>query len=407
MLRDTYLGVLRQPGFRRLLAGLGISYLGDGMSAVVIAWLALTLAAPGQEGAVTAAALAAYSLPAVIGALTLSRWLGGLPSRRLVIGNALLRATMLGTAAALHLAGELRPWSYVVLLALSSLLAAWGQAGIYSLVGALIPAEGRLAANSLVNTALNTAIVLGPPAAGLLVAAVNPGVALALDAVSFLALALAVRGITVTAVEPSTEDGRRSGLRLLVRRPELLALALVTAGFWFLYGPVEVALPIHIDAGGGSARLLGAYWAAFGIGAIVGGLLGGLLRTQRTWPFVIAVVIAWGGILLPFGFGAPTGLTVAMFAVGGLVYGPFPAFITTAFQNATPPGELSTVLAAKGALTGPATPLGMIAGGVMVTAWGGSWTLFASGAATIALALAVAAWRMLPLRRPAPETQPA
>lgn len=393
MLRDTYLGALRRPGFRRLLGGLGVSYLGDGMSAVVIAWLALTLATPGTEGTVTAAALAAYSLPAVIGAIAFSRRLGGVGSRRLVIANALLRATMLGTAAALHLTGLLRPWSYVTLLALSSLLSAWGQAGIYSLIGALIPAEGRLAANALANTALNTAIVLGPPLAGLLVSVIDPAVALGLDALTFVVLAVVVRSLrTATPVASSGPGERGPGLRLLLRRPELLALALVTAAFWFLYGPVEVALPIHVDATTGSARVLGAYWSAFGIGAIAGGLLGGLVLA-RTWPFVIAVIAVWGAVLLPFGLGAPTWLTLCAFAVGGLAYGPFPAFVTTAFQNATSPGELATVLAAKGALTGPATPLGMIAGGVLVTAIGAPWTLFASGAATIGLALAVLAWR--------------
>lgn len=42
-----YWPVLSHPVVRRLLPGYGLSALGDGMSAVAIAWLALRLAPPG------------------------------------------------------------------------------------------------------------------------------------------------------------------------------------------------------------------------------------------------------------------------------------------------------------------------------------------------------------------------
>ena len=63
--------VVRQPVLRRVLPGLAVSALGDGMSMVAVAWLAVQIAPPGREGVWTGLAVAAYSLPATVGAATL------------------------------------------------------------------------------------------------------------------------------------------------------------------------------------------------------------------------------------------------------------------------------------------------------------------------------------------------
>src|SRR5256885_12838280 len=96
------------------------------MSAVAIAWLAVTLAPPGSRGLWVGAAVAAYSVPGAIGAVALRRWLSGRHGARLVIVNAVLRAGALGLVGGLALAGRLDLPAYVALLGVSSLLSAWG-----------------------------------------------------------------------------------------------------------------------------------------------------------------------------------------------------------------------------------------------------------------------------------------
>ena len=68
---ETYRVLLRAPDARRLLSGLGVSSLGDGMSTVTIAWLAVRTAPAGKVGLFVGLALAAYTLPSAVGALTL------------------------------------------------------------------------------------------------------------------------------------------------------------------------------------------------------------------------------------------------------------------------------------------------------------------------------------------------
>src|SRR5213078_4192802 len=60
---SPYYPALVHPVFRRILPGAAASALGDGMSAVAIAWLALKLAPPSSRGLWVGAAVAAYTLP--------------------------------------------------------------------------------------------------------------------------------------------------------------------------------------------------------------------------------------------------------------------------------------------------------------------------------------------------------
>jgi hypothetical protein len=58
----VYRRLLRERRTRRFLAGMGASSLGDGMSTVTIAWLAVRIAA-GNLGLFVGLAIAAYTLP--------------------------------------------------------------------------------------------------------------------------------------------------------------------------------------------------------------------------------------------------------------------------------------------------------------------------------------------------------
>jgi hypothetical protein len=106
---------------------------------------------------------------------------------------------------------------------------------------------------------------------------------------------------------------------------------------------------------------------------------------------VAGIIVGWGAALLPLGLTDAIVPGLAGLAVGGLIYGPFIAISTSLFQGATPPAALSRVLAARAALTAPATALGTLAGGPLVTAIGGRPTLLLSALLTITLGVAVAA----------------
>lgn len=388
----------RHPALRWILPAQLVSALGDGMSMVAVAWLAVQIAPDGQAGVWTGLAVAAYALPAPLGAALLAPLMRRLRAAQLVAADASVRAVTLGTVAVLAVTGLLDPVVFVALLAVSSLLHAWGSAGVYTLVAELLPEDDRVTSNALLSTFAQSAFVVGPALAGGLTALTGPGWVIGVDAASFAVLAaaawtLAARqaATTATTADPSGAPAT-SGWRAILDRPRLLGLLAVTCVFFFLYGPVEVALPVHVAHGlHGSPGLLGLYWTAFGIGATLGSLGAVLLRHLPPWRVVVAVIVGWGAALLPLGLTDAVVPGLIGFAAGGLIYGPFTAISTALFQRGTPPHVLSRVLAARSALTTPATGLGTLVGGPIVTAVGGRTTLLISALLTIALGLSVAA----------------
>jgi MFS family permease len=392
----VYRRLLRDPPTRRLLAGLAVSSLGDGMSTVTIAWLAVRVAPPTALGAYVGLALAAYTLPGVIGALAFTRLVRHRPARALVLIHCVLRTGFLGAIALLWAIDALTPPAYVVLLVGSSLMAAWGNAGEYTMLSELGGPDARLAVNSLASAQVSLAVIVGPALAGLLIAEVGPGWLVALDAASFAILGIQAWRTTpggFATQQPVDTHVVESGFRLLRRRRDLLALTAVTWLFFFLYGPVEAALPVYVarDLHAGSA-VLGVYWTAFGVGALAATLIAGTFRGHNVRRITLWIVVGWGVCLIPFAF-APVEVTVACFALGGLIYGPFIPVTYAQFQSATTTANLPAVLAARSALVMGATPLGTAIGGLLVGGFGAPDTLAASGVATVALAAAATvAW---------------
>ena len=393
--------VLGPPQLRRVMPAMLLSAIGDGMSVVAVAWLAVRIAPAGQAGVWTGLAVAAYALPATAGAAALSRLVRGLRGTTLVALDATLRAVALGTVAALAISGTLVPAVYVILLAGSSLLHAWGNAGAYTLIAEHVPVEDRVTGNALLSTFTQASYVVGPALAGGLSAWAGPGWAIAADAASFAVLAVTCATVAAsagaaTAAGPSTSGAVQAGVATSSRKAilgdrRLTGLLAVTCVFFFLYGPVEVALPVHVAHElRGSAALLGTFWATFGLGAIAGGLSAGMLRHRPLWTLVAAIIAGWGAALLPLGLTDSVPFGLLGFGLGGVVYGPFNAICTELFQRSSPPHLLSRVLATRTALTLPSTALGTLIGGPIVTVIGGRQTMLASALTTIALGVVVA-----------------
>ncbi|MFJ8469696.1 MFS transporter [Streptomyces swartbergensis] len=369
LMPGPYRSLFADRTFRRLMPVFALSDLGDGMTVVAVAWLALALGPEGGQGALAGVAVAAYVLPGALGALVLGRWMRRLPAQRLLVADSALRAVLLGAVPVAHVAGGLTPAVYVGLLGASSLLHAWGKAGKHALFAPLLSDDQRLAANSVLSTSLWSATIAGPALAGLLVGVVSPAWIIGLDAATFAVLAFQAARITLPRSPASgpVAGGTRQGLSILRRQPELLGLLVVTWVFNLAFGPVEVALPLfvsaNLDAGAG---LLGAYWAAFGIGAVIGALALGAARRLPLWPAMLGIIAGHGVGMLPFAITYTALPSLIGFAFAGLLYGPYSALSFTLIQDRAPADLLTTVLAARSAVLLTASPLGAALGGFLL-----------------------------------------
>ncbi|MEU8158456.1 MFS transporter [Micromonospora sp. NPDC048986] len=392
---SPYWPVVSHPQLRRVLPGLAVSALGDGLAVVAVTWLAIQLVPHHQQGTWIALAMAAYTLPSAAGTVVFGRWLRGRSGAQLAGWDAILRASALGAIPLAHLTGALSVWLYVFLLAASALLHSWGSAGRFTLIAELLPQRHHLPANAVLASIAGFATIVGPPLAGLLIAWVGPVWVIAIDAATFAVLALTYRLALPANGGPTRDESgasRTAGFAVIRQSPALLGLLVLSLGFFFLFGPVYVAMPIHItDDLHASATLFGAYYAAFGVGGLAGGLVAGYLRGWPLRTTTIGIVVAFGVALLPLGLGVPVGVSLPAFALAGFIWAPYMSTSMALFQRSTSVAQLPAVLAANGAVLVLAVPLGTMLGGPLVGAIGARPTLLLCALAIVALGLTVGA----------------
>ncbi|MEV7415660.1 MFS transporter [Streptomyces sp. NPDC089919] len=403
MRSSPYWPVISHPTLRRVLPGVAVSSLGDGMAVVAVSWLAIQLAPASVRGAWVAMAAAAYTLSGAVGALLLRRFVQHRPPAQLVCWDAALRAAALGAVPVLYTFGALGIEGYVALLAVSSVLHSWGQAGVYTLIARVLPERDHLAGNAVLSGVGSVATVVGPPLATLLIGCGGAATVLAVDAATFLVLAATFLVVPKGSV-PEPEAGtasRSAGFAVIRRSPALSGLLALTFAFFFLFGPVYVALPLHVsDDLGSSAGGLAAFYTAFGIGAVLGSVLTGFLNRWRLWPATAGIVIGFGVLMLPLGLGAPTGVSIVCFGLAGLLWPPYSSLSTALFQRSAPGALLPQALAASSAVRVLSVPLGIALGGPLTAGLGAVGTLRLSGAGIVVVGLVAAcAWGLRAARR--------
>ncbi|WP_143447647.1 MFS transporter [Kineosporia sp. R_H_3] len=404
---SPYAAVLRSPALRRLLPGLALSAVGDGMRIVALSWLALDLAPPGRGATWVAVCSASAVLPGLVVALLGSRPLGRLAAVTLGTADALLHAVALGAVPALAAAGLLDVRGLAVLLGVASLLGPWGSAARYTLLAQVLPDDDRVAGNALLSTVTELGTLVGPAVAAVLIAASGPVSAFAVDAATFVALAVAYRAarrlVPPPDGAPAQAPGERpvpTGAGAVLRLPAVTGVLALTFVFFALYGPVEVALPVHVhEELGAPVSVLSAYVVAFGVGAVLGGVTAGWLGRLPLWPLTTGIVVGWGLCLLPLGLGLPRPVSLAAFALGAFVYAPYLAVTTGLIQRLSPPALLPRVLALRSAFLGFSVPLGAVLAGPVVVAVGARPTILGAAVATVAVGLAAAVLALRVSRR--------
>jgi predicted MFS family arabinose efflux permease len=230
-------------------------------------------------------------------------------------------------------------------------------------------------ANAAYAAIFRSAILLGPPLAGLLIAALGTSVVFWIDAATFAVSALLV-GLAAPAADTNTvETGARSyladlraGLAFLRREKVLQALMVVPTVFDTLLNPlVAVLLPVYLSRTYGSATTFGFVLGALGGGQLLGTLAYGAaaprLSRHRTLMFAYSGVAA---ATLAIAALPPLPLLIGAVFISGVVMGPVGPLMQTVFQERTPRELLARVLGASAAVRLAALPLGMVGAGYAI-----------------------------------------
>jgi MFS family permease len=394
------LSALEERPFRLLFAGQAVSLLGDGMVGVALAFAVLRLTGSASDLGIV---LAARTIPLVLFLLAGGVWADRLPRRALMVTADLVRLAAHGTMAALLIAGAAEVWSLALLAAVAGAASAFFNPAISGIMPSVVSAERLLQANALRGLAEAVGRIAGPALAGVLVVAVGPGWALAIDAATFgvsaVFLALIPMPAHVAGAAKSFIADLRDGWDDFRARTWLwTTVASVTVGnmlfaAYFVLGPLVAQR--ELDGAGSWALIV----TGFGAGLVAGGIV--VLRYDPGRPALVAT-LAVALYTLPLAFlaiPAPAGVTAAagLLAGGGLVVAN--NLWDTTQQRHVPPELLSRVSSYDWFGSLALVPVGMLLWGPIADQIGVSlalWIAFALQLASILVLLAVREIRELP-----------
>jgi len=202
-----------------------------------------------------------------------------------------LQALILGV---LTVTGEVLVWQIGILAAILGLNNAFENPARQSFMLEMVGPEHLRNAVSLNSVLANTARMIGPAVAGILIATVGEGICFLINAASFVAVIASLVTLDLSTLNPTPPTPRasgqlREGLRYVRNTPELAVPLLMMAAVGCLTYEFQVSLPVMASRGldVGSTGF-GFMTAAMGFGAVLGGLLVAARGKIGARPLVVA-----------------------------------------------------------------------------------------------------------------------
>ena len=400
--------------FRRFFAAHSISLVGDQVALIALPLTAVLVldASAAEMGLLTAAGL----FPYLLFSLHAGAWVDRRGERRQkMIAADVGRALIVASVPVAYALDVLTIEQLFVTEFLVGSLAVVFSVSNPTLFISVVPREGYVEGQSLLNGTRAFSFVAGPTIGGLLVQAVTAPVALVLDACSYVFSAFFLRSISPE--EPATEEAERghvvAGLRFIARsrvmRSSLAATATVNFFnfvFWALF-VLYVTRELDVPAG-----TLGLILGAGAVGGVIGSLVTGRIsrRIGLGPAYVVGCVLFPLPLLLVPLASGPRSVVVLMLFLAEFWSGVGVMMLDISagaiFAALIPDRLRSRVSGAYSFVNYGVRPLGSLAGGVLGSTIGLQPTLWIGAIGALAGVL----WLLpspIPLLRDLPEPEDA
>jgi predicted MFS family arabinose efflux permease len=317
----------RHPDFMKLWTGQTVSRLGSVVTRTAVPLVALLVLGAGPTE--MALLVVSVSLAVLLVGLVAGAWVDRLRRRPLLIGTDVIRALILFSIPVAHVAGALTMAQLYVVMFAEACLASVFDAAYPAYVPSLVGTERVVDANSKLATSSSIAEIGGPGLAGAMVQFVSAPFAILVDAVSFVASAIAL--LLIHSPEPTRPPRTTAtpihleileGLQLVRRHRVLFPIALrsviahVAGSFYGVLYTLFLLNDLHLDP-----FLLGVVISAGGVGSLLGSFAASrvIRRLGLGRAFIwTAVGAAAVGVLTPLAQG-PLIVATAMVLVPQLV----------------------------------------------------------------------------------------
>lgn len=309
---------LRSPEFRNLWIGTLVSTAGTQMAVVAITWHVYLL----TDSPVALGLLGVFkAVPIIVLGLGGGVVADARDRRKLLLATQLVLAAISAVLAFTTWTGTVSPWVLYAGVALASAATAFDNPARAAIIPNLVPREHLANALSLNILAWQTATIVGPGLAGFAIARYGVGFVYGLDAVSFVAILIAVYQLKPRRTDEAPPkvglEAMRDGLRFVFSTPILTSTMLLDF-FATLFGQATVLLPIFADdvlkVG---AQGLGPLYAAPAVGAVVAGVALSAMSRMRRYGAVVLVSVALYGAATVL-FGASTWFPLTLIALAGV-----------------------------------------------------------------------------------------
>ncbi|MFI1992582.1 MFS transporter [Actinoplanes sp. NPDC020271] len=377
--------------FRLLLAGRAVNAFGNAFAPIALAFAVLDLTGKaGDLGLVVGIRTVCNVLLLLFGGVLADR----LPKNLLMVGSNLVAALTQAAVASLVLTHSATIPLLIGLSAVNGATTAMAMPAGAALLPLTVEEGWRRQANALSRLALNGAMIIGAPLAGVVVAAVGPGWGVAVDAATFVIAALCFVLIRLPATGPPparesvlvelrtgwTEFRSHTWLWVVVAAACVTNLA--WAGGSHVLGPAVADITI-------GRRAWGLVLAAQAAGMIAGGLVAMRLRLRRALFYGVLSLSCMAGPLIVLGLYPHLVPLLAAGFLAGIALEIFSVNWETTMQEHILADRLARVYSYDMVGSFLAVPIGEIAVGPIADSAGLRPTLLVAAAVLLAAVLAM------------------
>jgi MFS family permease len=323
------------------------------------------------------------------------------PKRRtLVVAQALMGTSALITAM-LVLTGVVQIWHLVLVSVLQGTSFAFGMPSLQAFIAQLVPRERLGQAIALNSAGMNFSRVVGPAAAGALIAVpmVGAGGVFLLTSGMYVVVIVSLLRIpNPGAPTPMAEGVQRpaplrslvEGLGYLRRTPILFTLLMLSFAPVLLGMPYQQLMPVFAeDVFNVGPQGLGILLTVNGIGALAGSLMIASISTFRRRGLLQMVMgITFGITVGIFGFAQSFEIGLGALLVMGLVSSAYMTLTSTLVMHYAEPAYHGRVMSVY-MLTFSAMPLGVVPFGILSDRYGAPITIGMGGLVLAAVVLVV------------------
>lgn len=394
---------LRNHNYRLWAAGALVSNIGTAMQRTAQDWLVLTQLTHHSASAVGLVMALQFGPQ-----LLLLPWTGSAADRfnqrRLLMATQAAMGVLALGLGALTLSGAVALWQVQVFAFLSGCAAAFDAPVRQTFVAELVGDEDLPNAVALNSTLFTGAQMVGPAAAGLMIAAIGTGWAFVIDGASFGAVLASLCALRVHELRPNARARRAKGsflegLRYVRGRPDLRTILLML----FLIGTFGMNFPIFtstmaVTVFHADARSFGLLSSILALGALCGSL-----AAAARHNIGFGTLLGGSGV---FGLGCALAalapgywLFAAALAVAGAALLTFGNATNSLMQLTTDPFMRGRVMALRIAIAMGCTPIGAPLVGWVADAFGPRWAMGVGAASGFAATAAAAVF----LARSSPE----